>query len=171
MPYPCATAEVSSPYGITSTYTTDEIILEVEYVPASDQRSIDFASKRGEGTPVQPMYEAKLVNTRTFEEFELSQGQTYLLKLLNPTTGQKWYILEREHEDGSFDSVLMNVTPDAIETPVSDFTLYGVEANEAFIEDQDPALDDTFEFDGYAYWVWQLEGGEEIILRMENYKR
>jgi hypothetical protein len=141
-------------------------------VPASDQRSIDFAQKRGEDTPVVPIYEAKLVNTRTLEEFELSQERTYLLELINPITGKVQHILEREYQDGSFDSVLVNVELETIVYPVVDFSLYGVAANEVFIEGQDAELDKVFEFEGYAYWVWQIEGEEdELILRMENRQR
>ncbi|MDR0928419.1 MAG: hypothetical protein LBM74_01745, partial [Oscillospiraceae bacterium] len=137
--------------------------LEVECIPASDPHSIAFAQLRPEGTAPAEMYEAWLVNTQTGQRFELAQRQVYLIELINPLTGDKHRVLWRDNADGTFDCVL--VAPDAvIRYPVADFSLYGEEADEVYIEGIAPHV--GVDLDGWAYWVFETEDGEMLILRI-----
>jgi hypothetical protein len=141
------------------------LVLVVETLPAEHPDSIAFAPLRPEGAVPTRMYEAKLVNLANNKAFELAQQQVYLIEIIHPITGEEHRVLLQEHPDGTFDCVLVEPGK-VIRYPVKDFSLYGAEADEVYIEGIEPHVD--VDLDGWAYWVWHLDGAEDLILRIEN---
>ncbi|MDR0897964.1 MAG: Ig-like domain-containing protein, partial [Oscillospiraceae bacterium] len=144
-----------------------EIILVEEFIPLTDLDYVAFAKLRTPTKDTATLYEAKLVHSITGAEYMLAEEQTYLLELVDPATQAVQYVLLREYEDGTFDCVLVNVDINDIVYPVTDFSLYGVAANEVYIEGVEPNVD--VDLNGWVYWVWTLDNAE-LILRIENQK-
>jgi uncharacterized repeat protein (TIGR02543 family) len=143
---------------------SEEILLVVDSIAATDPQSIAFAQKRPAGASAAQMYEAKLRSTITGEEYALAQGITYLIELVDPATGAKEHVLLRENADGTFDCVLVGVDVEDIVYPVTDFTRYGTPADEVYIEGIAPH--ENLDLDGWAYWVWMLDT-QTLILRIQ----
>jgi hypothetical protein len=114
--------------------------VRLEVTPVSDTAA--FARKLPQGKDLLALFEIRLIDTLTGEEYVLAASQSVSVTLQQSTSGKQGVVLYHEKADGSVERIAASVKGDTVTFSAKDFSLYGVAADQPKNDDGAPTTGD-----------------------------
>jgi uncharacterized repeat protein (TIGR02543 family) len=122
--------------------------LVVDAVPANNNDNITFRAHVPGNKDLLAVFDVRLINTLTGEEYEMELGQTVTVNLSQNTAGKNGIVLYHEKENGTLEIIPATVNGNSLTFIAYGFSLYGIAANKVApqgIQNSMPEVDDSLD--------------------------